>query len=236
MDFETWNKTLMEKAKQIQITIEEQQAKQIYDYMQLLIAWNEKINLTAITDPNEMLIKHFIDSFTVEPYITPNAYLVDVGTGAGFPGIPLKIIRPDITIVLVDSLQKRILFLEEVKLTNIITKHARIEEFGKDKNNREKFDFATSRAVANLAVLSEYMLPLVKISGKAVCMKGNHVETEIETAQKAIQILGGKIEKVDTFLLPETDMERNIVVINKQQKTPNQYPRKAGTPSKQPIH
>ncbi len=239
MNYDDFKNNLLEKAEKIQVKIEEVQAKKLYDYMQLLLSWNEKMNLTAITEPNEVIVKHFIDSFTVSQYIEKNSYMVDVGTGAGFPGIPLKIVRPDISIVLVDSLQKRVHFLEEViqklTLTDIDAIHSRIEEFGKNKIYREKFDYVTSRAVANLAVLSEYMLPLLKISGKAICMKGANVETEINEAKKAIKILGGKIEKVETFLLPDTDMSRNIIVIKKQQNTPNQYPRKAGLPAKQPI-
>ena len=239
MNYDDFKNSLLEKAEKIQLKIEEAQAKKLYDYMQLLLSWNEKMNLTAITDPNEVIVKHFIDSFTVSQYIEKDSYMVDVGTGAGFPGIPLKIIRPDISIVLVDSLQKRVHFLEEViqklTLTDIDAIHSRIEGFGKNKIYREKFDFVTSRAVANLAVLSEYMLPLLKISGKAICMKGANVETEIEDAKKAIKILGGKIDKVETFLLPDTDMSRNIIIIKKQQNTPNQYPRKAGLPAKQPI-
>ncbi len=239
MEYKDFKMFLVKHTDKIQITIEENQIKQLYNYMQLLLLWNEKINLTAITEPKDIIIKHFIDSFTIAPYINKNSKLIDIGTGAGFPGIPLKIIRPDITIILVDSLNKRINFLEEViktlELTNITPIHGRIEELGKNKQFREKFDYATSRAVANLAVLSEYMVPLIKIGGKAICMKGPNVEEEVQNAKKAIKILGSVLEKVESFTLVDTDIGRNIIVLKKAQNTPNQYPRKAGTPSKQPI-
>ena len=154
-------------ANEIGIQLEEEQLKQLYQYMILLLEWNEKINLTAITKKEEIILKHFIDSFTIAKYLKNNAKLVDVGTGAGFPGIPLKIIRPDLEILLLDSLKKRILFLEEVirrlTLTKIHTIHSRVEEFGKNKKYRESFSYATSRAVANLATLAEYLLPLVEV-------------------------------------------------------------------------
>ena len=239
MEYQEFKVKLIEQAEQVKINVEEEQARQLWEYMQLLLMWNEKINLTAITEPNEIILKHFVDSFTIAPYIDKNSYLIDVGTGAGFPGIPLKIIRPDINIVLLDSLQKRINFLQEtiekLNLNKISAIHARIEEIGKNKQYREKFDYVTSRAVANLSVLAEYMLPLSKESGKILCMKGSNVEQELNDAKNAIKILGGQIEKVEQFLLPNTDMGRNIVVIKKVQCTPKQYPRKAGIPSKQPL-
>ena len=165
--------------------------------------------------------------------------MIDVGTGAGFPGIPLKIIRPDIEMTLVDSLQKRITFLEEIinklGMTQISAIHARAEEIGKDENHREKYDCVTSRAVANLTTLVEYMIPLCKIKGKTICMKGSNIADELEEAQKAIKILEGKIENTESFTLPQTDIARNIIIIEKEKSTPKQYPRKAGTPAKQPL-
>ena len=239
MEFEEFMKDLVNKAKEIGISLNEEQVKKFYDYMLVLLDWNEKINLTAITDVKEIILKHFIDSITICKYIPENSKLLDVGTGAGFPGIPVKIIRDDVTIVLLDSLNKRILFLEDVieklKLTNIIAVHGRAEEFGKNKKFRQCFDIVTSRAVANMAVLSEYLLPFVKIDGKAVIMKGSECEEELKDAEKAISVLGGKLKAVDKFFLPSSDIKRSIIVLDKIKNTPSQYPRKAGTPAKKPI-
>lgn len=239
MESEKFKLVLVEKAKLIGIEITESQAEKFYTYMCLLLEWNEKMNLTAITDPMEVIIKHFIDSITISKEIENGKKVIDVGTGAGFPGIPLKIVRPDISVTLLDSLNKRITFLnaviEALGLENIETIHGRIEELGRNKKYREIYDYATSRAVANLAVLSEYMLPMVKVGGKCICMKGANVEEEILDAKKAVQILGGRIEKVDEFLLADTDMKRNIIVIEKENGTPGKYPRKAGVPAKEPL-
>ena len=239
MNKEELKKVFMEYAKKINIDINEEQINKFYDYMNLLIEWNKKINLTAITDYNEIILKHFVDSLTINKYIKENNYVVDVGTGAGFPGIPLKIIRDDINIVLVDSLNKRINFLNEVikelNLKNIETVHARAEEFGRNKKYRQKFDVATSRAVANLSTLSEYMIPLVKINGRCICMKGKEIKEELKDSLNAIKVLGGKVENVEEFELADNDINRSIIYILKEKDTPNKYPRKAGTPSKDPI-
>lgn len=212
---------------------------QFENYMNLLLEGNKKINLTAITEENDIILKHFVDSLTISKYIKEGNSVVDVGTGAGFPGIPIKITRENVKVTLVDSLNKRILFLQEVikklDLRNIETLHYRAEEFGQNKKYRESFDIATSRAVANLSTLVEYLLPLVKIGGICICMKGSEIESELESSKKAVQILGGKIEKIEEFTLPESDIKRNIVIIRKTNKTPSKYPRKAGTPSKDPI-
>lgn len=239
MNKEEFKKVFMEYAKKIDIDINEEQINKFYDYMNLLIEWNNKINLTAITDYNEIILKHFVDSLTINKCIKENNYVVDVGTGAGFPGIPLKIIRDDIKIVLVDSLNKRINFLNEVikelNLKNIETVHARAEEFGRNKKYRQKFDIATSRAVANLSTLSEYMIPLVKINGRCICMKGKEIKEELKDSLNAIKVLGGKVENVEEFELADNDINRSIIYILKEKDTPNKYPRKAGTPSKDPI-
>lgn len=239
MNKEEFKKVFMEYAKKIDIDINEEQINKFYDYMNLLIEWNKKINLTAITDYNEIILKHFVDSLTINKYIKENNYVVDVGTGAGFPGIPLKIIRDDINIVLVDSLNKRINFLNEVikelNLKNIETVHARAEEFGRNKKYRQKFDVATSRAVANLSTLSEYMIPLVKINGRCICMKGKEIKEELKDSLNAIKVLGGKVENVEEFELADNDINRSIIYILKEKDTPNKYPRKAGTPRKDPI-
>ena len=239
MNKEEFKKVFMEYAKKIDIDINEEQINKFYDYMNLLIEWNKKINLTAITDYNEIILKHFVDSLTINKCIKENNYVVDVGTGAGFPGIPLKIIRDDIKIVLVDSLNKRINFLNEVikelNLKNIETVHARAEEFGRNKKYRQKFDVATSRAVANLSTLSEYMIPLVKINGRCICMKGKEIKEELKDSLNAIKVLGGKVENVEEFELADNDINRSIIYILKEKDTPNKYPRKTGTPSKDPI-
>lgn len=235
---EEFSQKMNEYAKKIGILLEKKQVDQFYQYMQLMLEWNEKINLTAIIKPEEIILKHFIDSLTIAKYIPQNAKLVDVGTGAGFPGIPLKIIREDIEVTLLDSLNKRIHFLEEVicqlELIKIQSIHSRAEEFG--KNNREYFDCATSRAVANLATLSEYLVPLVKLKGCCISMKGSNIEEEVKQSQKAISILGGKIETIDKFQLPQSDIDRNIIIIRKVKQTPSRYPRKPGLPAKEPIH
>lgn len=240
MEIEEFSKLISSYGKEISIEFSNIQIERFYKYMNLLIEWNEKINLTAITEPKEIIIKHFIDSLTVLKDIKGKNTLVDVGTGAGFPGIPLKIMDEEIKITLLDSLNKRINFLNEVinqlDLKNIETIHSRVEEAGKNKKYRESFDIATARAVANLATLSEYMLPLVKVGGKSICMKGSEVSEELQNSKKAISILGGEIENIDNFQLPKSDMMRNIVIIKKVKNTPNKYPRKPGTPSKEPIN
>ena len=239
MEKKRFEEEMSKKSKILGVRFSVDQIEQFYKYMNLLIEWNEKMNLTAITEPKEIILKHFIDSITILKYIDDNSKLVDVGTGAGFPGVPLSIMNPTLKITLVDSLNKRLIFLQEVvkelNLKNIEIVHARAEEFGQNKNYREKFDIATSRAVANLATLSEYLVPLVKIGGKIISMKASNAKEEINDAQKAIEVLGGKIEKIEEFDLPESDIGRTIIIIDKNKCTPAIYPRKAGTPAKEPI-
>ena len=239
MEHSTFNEGLLEKAGTMGVRFSVEQMDKFYKYMNLLIEWNEKINLTAIIEPNEIILKHFIDSITILKDIKDGSTVVDVGTGAGFPGIPLSIMNPTLKITLVDSLNKRLIFLQEVinelDLKNVELVHARAEEFGRNKKYREKFDVATSRAVANLATLSEYLLPLVKINGKAISMKAGNASQEIEDAKKAIKTLGGNINNIEEFNLPQSDIGRTIIIIDKIKETPGKYPRKPGTPSKEPI-
>ncbi len=239
MNIDSFKEKMSFYGEKINIKFNDKQLKQFYEYMNLLLEWNEKINLTAIVEPEEIILKHFIDSLTINKYIGENKTLADVGTGAGFPGIPLKIYRPDLSITLVDSLNKRINFLNEVisklKLDKIYTVHSRIEDFGKNKKYRENYDYVTARAVANLAVLSEYLIPITKVNGQCICMKGSEIEEEITNSKNAIKILGGKINKIDKFELPNSDISRNVIIINKLNTTPSKYPRKAGMPVKEPL-
>lgn len=239
MEIELFSKILNSYLKELNIELNEIQTKQLYKYMNLLIEWNNKINLTAIIKPEEIILKHFVDSLTISKYVNNNSSVIDVGTGAGFPGIPLKIYRTDLKVTLVDSLNKRLNFIntiiEELELKNVVTVHARAEEIGKNKLYREQFDVVTSRAVANLSTLSEYLIPLAKINGKCLCMKGSEIEEELSNAKKAIDVLGGKIDKIEKFELPKSDIKRNVVLITKENKTPAKYPRKPGIPAKEPI-
>lgn len=239
MDIQEFKSLLIESAKKIDIILSDEQVNKFYKYMNLLIEWNKKINLTAITEPKDIILKHFIDSMTISRYIKDSDRIIDVGTGAGFPGIPIKIIKEENEIVLLDSLNKRISFLNEVikelGLNNINCIHSRAEEAGRNKNFREKFDISTSRAVANMSVLSEYLIPFTKMGGKVIFMKGSEIEQELEDSKNAIKLLGGKINKIDNFYLPNSDMQRNIILIDKIEKTNSKYPRKPGMPAKEPI-
>ena len=230
---------MQEKSMDLSVRFSVEQLEQFFDYMNLLIEWNEKMNLTAIIDPEEIILKHFIDSITILNKMENGSKVVDVGTGAGFPGIPLSIMNPTLKITLVDSLNKRLIFLQEVvaklNLKNIEIVHARAEEFGQNKKYRESFDIATSRAVANLSTLSEYLIPLVKVNGKVISMKASEAQEEINEARKAIEVLGGKIEKIEEFNLPQSDIGRTVIIIKKEKQTSAKYPRKPGTPSKEPI-
>ena len=239
MKKEEFKKVLYEKVKKIGIELKEEQLEKFYLYMNILLEWNEKINLTAITNEEEIILKHFVDSLTINKYIEEGKSIIDVGTGAGFPGIPIKILREDLKVTLLDSLNKRINFLNEVieklDLKNIECIHGRAEEFGKNKKYREKYDFATSRAVANMSTLSEYLIPFVKVGGKVLAMKGDKAEEELEEAKKAIKLLGGKVENIDNFYLPDSDIKRSIIIIKKIEKTERKFPRKPGMPAKEPI-
>lgn len=230
-----------EGVRKLNIIIDHKQIDKFMKYYEILIEKNKVMNLTTITEEKEVINKHFIDSLSLVRVCNLNKKfsLTDVGTGAGFPGIPLKIVFPEIEILLIDSLNKRVNFLneviEELELKNIIAVHGRAEDYGRDKCYREKYDICVSRAVANLSSLAEYCMPFVKNGGQFIPYKAGNISAELEESKKAIYVLGGKIDIKDTFVLPYTDIERTLVVINKIRPTPSQYPRSAGKPSKDPI-
>lgn len=224
-------------------SIDSKQMEQFNQYLHLLQEWNEKVNLTAITEENEVYLKHFYDSVTLANFVDftkkEQMTLCDVGSGAGFPSIPLKILFPHLEITIVDSLKKRINFLdilvEELGLENVHLVHDRAEDFGQRKEYRGAFDIVTARAVARLSVLAEFCLPITKVGGTFAAMKGSKASEELNDSKKAIKILGGRTRKVETFELPEDAGERSILLIDKTKKTPNKYPRQAGTPNKKPL-
>ncbi|MBI6872834.1 16S rRNA (guanine(527)-N(7))-methyltransferase RsmG [Clostridium aciditolerans] len=211
------------------------------DYKELIKFWNEKVNLTAIIDDEQIIKKHFIDCIKIFKFspLKEAKSIIDVGTGAGFPGIPIKIVKPDVNMILLDSLNKRINFLNEVinkiDLKNITTIHGRAEDFSRKSEYREKCDAAVSRAVANLAVLSELCIPYVRVGGYFVAMKGPSVDDEIKEGKNAVSILGGKIEDIVKIEIENSDLNHNLVIIKKVKETPKVYPRKAGTAAKKPL-
>lgn len=221
--------------------VDENKCQSFQKYFELLVDWNNKINLTAITEETEVAYKHFLDSISVfkSDVINEGNKIIDIGTGAGFPGIPMKIYDKSLSVTLLDSLNKRITFLNEVinalNLENISCVHGRAEDFGRDKNYREKYDVCVSRAVANLATLSELCLPFVKVGGYFVAMKGPKAEEEIEMGKKAIKLLGGEIESVISYPIEGTDLEHNMVLVKKISQISEKYPRKAPKPSKEPL-
>lgn len=232
----------IDNLKELGVEIDSKQLEQFNQYYETLVEWNEFMNLTGITEYDEVLLKHFVDSLVLDPnkLITSDKIkLIDVGTGAGFPGLPIKIAFPNVDVVLLDSLNKRIKFLDEVinklGLENIKTIHSRAEDGGRNKELREKFDIAISRAVANLSSLAEYNLPYVKLGGYFVAMKSGEIDEEAENAKKAIKLLGGQLEKITKFRLPNTDIDRSLVLIKKVKETSKKYPRKAGLPTKEPL-
>lgn len=232
---------LREGAREMGFELEEEHVESFFRYKELLLAWNEKMNLTAIVDEQQVAVKHFLDSLALLGKIDlkQQKRLIDVGAGAGFPGIPLKVYCPGINVVLLDSLKKRVGFLaaviNQLGLTGIEALHGRAEEKGRDKNFREDFDLVVARAVAGLAVLAELCLPFVKPGGLFVAYKGPEVKEEIDAAGKALEILGGTVEQIHKVKLPFSGGDRSLVVVRKNHPTPGTYPRKPGMPEKKPL-
>ena len=223
------------------ITLSGEQITQFLKYYELLVEWNRVMNLTAITEYDEVMKKHFVDSVSlIKAYdVSRVTAVIDVGTGAGFPGLALKIAFPNLQVTLLDSLNKRIHFLDsvidELGLIGVETIHGRAEDYAKKGKLREQFDLCVSRAVANLSTLSEYCLPFVKVGGQFISYKSEKIAEEMETAFRAITLLGGKVKDQVEFLLPDSDIYRNLFVIEKVGETPGKYPRKAGMPAKEPL-
>ena len=233
--------TLIEGVNALGIELDDDKINKFILYKQILKEWNQKINITSITDDTEIDVKHFIDSLTP---LNVNLFehgikIIDIGTGGGFPGIPLKIVREDLDMVLLDSLNKRIRFLDEVinklELENIIAIHGRAEELGRNASHRGKYDIAISRAVASLDTLSEYSLPFVKVGGYFISMKGPDFDEELSEAEKGIKILGGRIEDTKLITLPGSDITHSLIIIEKIKETPTKYPRGGGKPKKNPL-
>ncbi|WP_077623770.1 16S rRNA (guanine(527)-N(7))-methyltransferase RsmG [Sediminibacillus massiliensis] len=233
--------TFLNHLKEQGIELNDKQLQQFDTYFRTLVEWNEKMNLTAITDKEEVYAKHFFDSVSAAFHFDFSGPLqvCDVGAGAGFPSIPLKICFPDLKITIVDSLKKRIAFLNhlaaQLELSDVAFYHDRAETFGKNAKFREQYDVVMARAVARMSVLSELCLPLCKTKGTFIAMKGPNLAEELKDAESAIQLLGGELQEIHTFELPEDNGERNIATITKNRKTPNKYPRKPGVPNRTPI-
>lgn len=246
LDKEILDKKILDKRiKELDIELTDIQLQQFVTYYELLVEWNKVMNLTGITEYEEVVEKHFVDSLALvkimdKDYIQSKVNsVIDIGTGAGFPGIPLKIVFPHLRVTLLDSLNKRIKFLntviDELGLEKIETIHGRAEDFAKQKNYREQYDLCVSRAVANLATLSEYCLPYVKVGGNFIPYKSGEIEKELEESKNAVDILGGKVKDVVRFELPGTDIKRSMIMIDKVKNTNKKYPRKAGMPGKEPL-
>lgn len=236
MSEQEFKKMLIQSGEENNIEISENEAEEFYLYMKNLIEWNNKINLTAIKEEKDIIIKHFIDSIVISQYINENKVL-DIGSGAGFPGIPLKIMNKDLDVTLIDSVNKKVTFLkdtiEKLKLKNIEAFHIRAEEMAHEKTHRETYDIVVSRAVANMSTLVEYMIPFIKVGGKCLCLKGPNSEEEINSSKNAIKKLGGKIEKIINYKLEEN--ERCLIIISKIKSTEQTYPRKQGKALKEPL-
>ena len=238
MDLQEFQNIFRKESSKNSIEFDENKAEKLYEYMNLILEWNEKINVTAIKDEKEFIVKHFVDSLTISGFAVNAKRVLDIGTGAGFPGIPLKIYHPEVDFTLIDSVNKKVMILQDVidklKLEKIEALHIRAEDLAKDLKYRENFDVVTTRAVSNLATISEYMLPFVNVGGMAICMKGPNVDEELVNAGNAIKLLGGEIEKIQKIQIDD-EFERNIIIIKKINRTDKKYPRGQGKPAKEPI-
>ncbi len=236
MKKEEFYKEIRNTLKEIELT--ENQIEQFYNYMNGILKWNKSINVTSITDEKMFIVKHFADSLTINRFVEDKKNLIDIGTGAGFPGIPLKIVNKDLKVTLIDSVNKKLNIIRDItadfNLENLEIIHTRAEDLANDIEYREKYDIATTRAVSNLTTIAEYMLPFVKINGYAICMKGPNIRQELEDSKVAIEVLGGKLEKIESLNVGN-ELERNIILIKKVKSTPKKFPRGKGKPLKEPI-
>ena len=236
MKKEEFYKEIRNTLKEIELT--ENQIEQFYNYMNGILKWNKSINVTSITDEKMFIVKHFADSLTINRFVEDKKNLIDIGTGAGFPGIPLKIVNKDLKVTLIDSVNKKLNIIRDItadfNLENLEIIHTRAEDLANDIEYREKYDIATTRAVSNLTTIAEYMLPFVKINGYAICMKGPNIKQELEDSKVAIEVLGGKLEKIESLNVGN-ELERNIILIKKVKSTPKKFPRGKGKPLKEPI-
>lgn len=238
MNFEEFKNVFIEESKYLNLEISEEQLKLFFDYMKGIIEWNDKINVTAITDEKMFIVKHFVDSLAINKFAVSSNSIIDIGTGGGFPGIPLKIMNKDSKITLIDSVNKKLNVIRDITkdmdLPSLEIIHSRAEDLAVKTEYREMYDMATTRAVSNLTTILEYMLPFVKVGGIAVCMKGPNFKEELEEAKVAIDVLGGKFEKIESLNVGE-ELERNIIIIKKVKNTPKKFPRGQGKPLKEPI-
>lgn len=236
MKKEEFYKEIRNTLKEIELT--ENQIEQFYNYMNGILKWNKSINVTSITDEKMFIVKHFADSLTINRFVEDKKNLIDIGTGAGFPGIPLKIVNKNLKVTLIDSVNKKLNIIRDItadfNLENLEIIHTRAEDLANDIEYREKYDIATTRAVSNLTTIAEYMLPFVKINGYAICMKGPNIRQELEDSKVAIEVLGGKLEKIESLNVGN-ELERNIILIKKVKSTPKKFPRGKGKPLKEPI-
>ena len=238
MDLKEFEVFFEKELNKNQLTVSKDSYKKYFKYMKNVLEWNTKINVTAVRDEENFIIKHYIDSLVISKYVEGNPRVIDIGTGAGFPGVPVKLYNEDMDITLIDSINKKLNVIresiKELDLKNIEIIHSRAEDLAVKEGYRESFDVATTRAVSNLSTILEYMMPFIKVGGIAVCMKGPNYQEELDSARNAIKVLGGKLEIIENFNI-NTEYERNIIIIKKVLKTPNKYPRSGNKPLKEPI-
>ena len=237
MNLNEFKEYFIEEAEKNKIEFKEEKLDDLYKYMQGVLEWNEKINVTSITDEKMFIVKHFLDSLTVSSIIKEKNSIIDIGTGAGFPGVPLKIMNEDKRITVIDSINKKLNIIrdltEKLNLTNLEIIHTRAEDLANKKEYREQYDIAITRAVSNFSTILEYMLPFVKVGGLAICMKGPNYKEELSEGKKAIEVLGGKLKEIKT--IKKDEEERNLIIIEKKEETPKKFPRGQGKPLKEPI-